>query len=197
MLRTNLATRPFYNERGIHVGLVALAIVVVGLTGFNVTRIVELSRSHTDLGLRVAQDEAAAREMVGETEAVRLQIDGAELRVVTDAVREANGLIGLRMFSWTELFNRIETTLPPDVMLTSVRPEVDGEYVSVAMVVLGRRIEAIDRFIEALEATGSFEELLARQEEATDDGMFRTVLRGRYLGVAAAAVGAQPAEPGP
>ena len=92
---------------------------------------------------------------------------------------------------------RIETTLPPDVMLTSVRPEVDGEYVSVAMVVLGRRIEAIDRFIEALEATGSFEELLARQEEATDDGMFRTVLRGRYLGVAAAAVGAQPAEPGP
>ena len=149
------------------------------------------------MGLRVAQDEAAAREMVGETEAVRLQIDGAELRVVTDAVREANGLIGLRMFSWTELFNRIETTLPPDVMLTSVRPEVDGEYVSVAMVVLGRRIEAIDRFIEALEATGSFEELLARQEEATDDGMFRTVLRGRYLGVAAAAVGAQPAEPGP
>ena len=197
MLRTNLATRPFYNERGVHVGLVALAIVVVGVTAFNVTRVVELSRSHTDLGLRVAQDEVVAREMAGETEAVQQEIDGAELRVVTDAVREANALIGLRMFSWTELFNRIETTLPPDVMLTSVRPEVDGEFVSVAMLVLGRRIEAIDRFIEALEATGSFEQLLPRQEEATDDGMFRTMLRGRYLGATPAAVAEPPAEGGP
>jgi hypothetical protein len=145
----------------------------------------------------VAQDEVVAREMAGETEAVQQEIDGAELRVVTDAVREANALIGLRMFSWTELFNRIETTLPPDVMLTSVRPEVDGEFVSVAMVVLGRRIEAIDRFIEALEATGSFEQLLARQEEATDDGMFRTMLRGRYLGATPAAVAEPPAEGGP
>ncbi len=182
MLRTNLATRPFYNERAVHVALVLVGALVIAVTISNVTRIVALSGRHTDLGLQVSRDEGAAREMSSQTEAVQQEIDGAELQVVSDAVREVNALIGLRMFSWTELFNRIETTLPPDVMMTSVRPEVDGERVSVSMVVVGRRIDAIDEFIEALEATGSFEGLLARQEEATADGMYRTMLRGRYLG---------------
>ena len=181
MLRTNLATRPFYNERAVHVALVLVGALVVAVTISNVTRIVALSGRHTDLGLQVSSDEAAAREMSSQTEAVQQEIDGAELQAVSAAVREANALIGLRMFSWTELFNRIETTLPPDVMMTSVRPEVDGERVSVSMVVVGRRVDAIDEFIEALEATGSFEGLLARQEEATADGMYRTMLRGRYL----------------
>ena len=184
MLRTNLATRPFYNERAVHVGLVAVAALVVAITVFNATRIVALSSRHTELGFQVSRDEGAAREASGLAEAVQREIDGAELQAVTDAVREVNALIGLRMFSWTELFNRIEMTLPPDVMMTSVRPEVEGEQVLVTMVVIGRRIDAIDQFIEALEATGSFEGLLARQEEATDDGMYRTVLRGRYLEMA-------------
>ncbi len=181
MLRTNLATRPFYNERAVHVALVLVGALVVAVTISNVTRIVALSGRHTDLGLQVSRDEVAAREMSSQTEAVQQEIDGEELQAVSAAVREANALIGLRMFSWTELFNRIETTLPPDVMMTSVRPEVDGERVSVSMVVVGRRVDAIDEFIEALEATGSFEGLLARQEEATADGMYRTMLRGRYL----------------
>ena len=42
------------------------------------------------------------------------------------AAQEANALIDQRTFSWTELFNQIEATLPPDVMLTSVRPAVQG-----------------------------------------------------------------------
>ena len=182
MLRTNLATRPFYNERAVHVGLVLVGVLVVAVTISNVTRIIALSGRHTDLGLQASRDEGAAREMSSQTDAVRQEMDGAELQAISDAVSEANALIGLRMFSWTELFNRIETTLPPDVMMTSVRPEMVGERVSVSMVVVGRRIDAIDQFIEALEAIGSFERLLARQEEATADGMYRTMLRGRYLG---------------
>ena len=197
MLQTNLATRPFYNGRAVYVGLALAGVVVVTVTVFNVTRIVELSRGHTELSSQVSRDEQAAGEVGGRTEAVQREIDSEELRQVSEAVREANALIGLRTFSWTELFNRIEATLPPDVMMTAVRPEVDGEQVAVSMVVVGRRVEAIDQFIEELEATGSFADVLARQEEATDAGMYRTVLRGRYLEAnAPAATGAGPPEEG-
>lgn len=43
MIRTNLATRPFYNERAVHIGLIVLAVIVVLATAFNVSRILRYS----------------------------------------------------------------------------------------------------------------------------------------------------------
>ena len=62
--------------------------------------------------------------------------------------REANLLIGRRLFSWTDLLGRLETTLPDDVRITSMRPDIDrnGE-ITVQMTVVGRRVEDIDRFM--------------------------------------------------
>ena len=44
MLRTNLSTRPFYNERAVRTGLIALAVVALGLTVFNAIEILRLER---------------------------------------------------------------------------------------------------------------------------------------------------------
>ena len=196
MLRTNLSTRPFYNERTVHVVLGVAAIVVIAVTVFDVTRIVALSQRHTESTLRAERDEAAARDVGSRTAGVRGALDGAELQGVEAAVREANSLIDQRTFSWTDLFNRLETTLPANVMMTSVRPEIADGVVLVGMVVIGRRVEDIDQFMEQLEATGAFADLLARQEEAIEDGMYRTALRGRYLGGDSTSGGVD-APPGP
>ena len=42
MLRTNLSTRPFYNERGVFSALLALAVIAAGLTVFNAYDILRL-----------------------------------------------------------------------------------------------------------------------------------------------------------
>ena len=44
MLRTNLSTRPFYNERGVHGLLGVVALIVMRLTILQLTQIVVLSR---------------------------------------------------------------------------------------------------------------------------------------------------------
>ena len=106
------------------------------------------------------------------------------MQQLADVAREANELIDRRTFSWTELFNRLEMTLPPDVRMTSVQPQIEEGEVSLSIVVVGRRVEDIDRFIENLEDTGAFQEVLARQEEATEDRMYRATLLGRYVTVA-------------
>lgn len=182
MLRTNLATRPFYNERLVHVLLGVVAVVTLALTSFNVTRIVTLSREHTELSGRAQRDEGAAGEAMRQAAGIRRQINSEELETLVAAVREANALIDRRTFSWTDFFNRIEATLPSDVMLLSVRPEVDRTGSWVSIVVVGRAVEDIDAFMENLEKVGAFAELLARQEEVTEEGMYRTTLRGRYVG---------------
>jgi hypothetical protein len=181
MLRTNLSTRPFYNERLVHLGILVAAILVAALTLFNILRVVSLSSRNTALSTKAAADEAQGQRYEQEATNIRRSLDDAELKAVAGAAREANVLIDQRTFSWTELFNRIESTLPPDVMVTAIRPDIREGVVNLAIQVEGKRVEDIDAFIEALEATGAFKELLSRQEEATDEGTYRAVLQGQYV----------------
>ena len=62
MLRTNLSTRPFYNERAVHAAIGAAALVVLALTVVNVSRIVTLSRQNTEFSRHVDRDRAEAAE---------------------------------------------------------------------------------------------------------------------------------------
>ena len=49
MLRTNLATRPFYNVRVVHVVLGLAVAIVIGLTAFNGIQIMRLGASQSTL----------------------------------------------------------------------------------------------------------------------------------------------------
>lgn len=181
MIRSNLSTRPFYNERLVHVALAAGAVCVLIFTAFNISRIVSLSSQHTRLSSQAGIDERRAAEFRASANTVRGTLDAAQLEAMAAAAHEANTIIGRRIFSWTELFNRFETTLPPDVRITAVRPKIerDGPAV-VSMSVIGRRVEAIDRFIENLESTGAFSNVLSLEESRSDEGLIETTLEGQY-----------------
>jgi Tfp pilus assembly protein PilN len=180
MLRTNLSTRPFYNERIVHVLLALAGVVVVLLTVFNAIRIVSLSRQNTLFSRLINQDRGEAERLTAEARKIRAGIDQDALKATAEAAIAANRLIDQRTFSWTEFFNRIEETLPPDVMLTAVQPSFDKDRSVVQMTVLGRRTEDVDEFIQKLEATGAFHEVLPTLQEETDDGLHQVMLRGVY-----------------
>jgi Tfp pilus assembly protein PilN len=181
MLRTNLSTRPFYNERGIHVGLALAAIVVIGLTVFNLTQIVILTRQQADLNERAVVAETRAQQLLAHAGGVRRELNPKEMDQVSSAAREANTLIGERLFSWTELLNRLETTLPDDVRITSMRPIIDKDgKVVIAMTVLGRRVEDVNQFMQNLEGTGAFTDAFTRDETSTEDGLRQASIEAHY-----------------
>jgi hypothetical protein len=196
VLRTNLSTRPFYNERIIHLLIALAGVIILGITFFNAVKLVELSRQNTDLSTRVGRDRTDGDSLRREAARIRKGIDPKELTVVAAAAREANTLIDQRTFSWTAFFNHLEATLPPDVMLVSVRPSIDRGATRVSMVVLGRTPEDIDEFIEKLEATGAFEKILPRQMDKTDEGLNRAVLDSVYTPDQAEVKPADEAKPG-
>lgn len=181
MLTTNLSTRPFYNERAVHLALTVLGIAAVSVLAVGVVRLLDLARSNTKLTVVADENERDAAAVAAQTAAIRLGIGDAELAELQAAASEANRLIDQRVFSWTEFFNRIERTLPANVMLTGIRPDHGEVGVTVSVGVIGKSIADIDEFIERLEATGAFADTLARQEEITEDGTYRAQLRGRYL----------------
>jgi type IV pilus assembly protein PilN len=185
MLRTNLSTRPFYNERLVHVVLGLVAVVILAVTLVNLIRLVSLSRQNTTLSARIREDRTAADELSRKARQTRQNIDPDELKVVAAAAREANALIDSRTFSWTEFLNHIEATLPPDVMLASVRPSIEENGTKITLGVVARRSVDIDEFIEQLEATGAFDRGLARQLATNDNGLLQATVEIMYTPAAA------------
>ena len=180
MIRTNLSTRPFYNERAVHVVIAVAAVLVLALTVLNIVRIVTLSRHNTELAAQIEREQVEAQRLTREAETIRRGIDKDELQVIVNAAYEANALIDQRTFSWTEFFNRIEATLPPDVMLVSIRPSVVDNVTHVQLTVLGRRAEDIDEFMEQLEGTGAFEEVVPASQDRTEEGLYRVLIQSIY-----------------
>lgn len=180
MLRTNLSTRPFYNERAVHLAIAAFALFVFAITAWNVVSVLGLSRQNTELSSHVNQDHDEAARLTRAATEIRGRINQTELQRVVNAAREANTLIDQRTFSWTAFFNQLESTMPPDVMLAAVRPYVDEGVTRVNMQLLARRAEDADEFIERLEGTGAFEDLVPTQQDRNEEGLYRVTLEGVY-----------------
>jgi Tfp pilus assembly protein PilN len=188
MLRTNLSTRPFYNERMVQLALGAAALAIIGLTAFNAVQFRALSARHQQLLGRVGDDEKRAATLRVDADLARRSVDRAQLEAVAAAAREANGLIDARTFSWTELLNRLEATLPPEVRIENIRPITDREgRLSVSMIVFGHRAEDIEQFAEQLEKTGAFQHVNSSSETTNPQGLLEVVIEGRYLPSATAA----------
>jgi hypothetical protein len=182
MLRANFSTRPFYNERVVNLLLLLAALLVFGLTVFNVGRIVFFSNQNTELLARAGEAELRARQLRSAAQQVRRTLDVKQIQTVSASAREANTIIDRRLFSWTELFNHLETTLPAEVRISALRPNVDESgRVVLAVTVVGRRVEDVDRFMGALEATRAFTRVLSREERTTESGELLAVLDVQYV----------------
>ncbi len=197
MLKTNLSTRPFYNERAVHLGLALVTLLLVVVTAYNVNRIVSLSARNTTLGTAAEQAESSAAALRQSAARIRSGIDTKELDAVAAQARQANAIISRRTFSWTELFNRFEATLPPQVRITAVRPKIDKDGVVLLEVdVLARSVDDVNTFMNQLEATGAFIDLLSREEHVMESGLLQATLSCQYVPGAANAAAAPAAESG-
>ena len=184
MLRTNLSTRPFYNERAVHALAAVIGILVLVVLFWEVTRVVRLSAYKTELNAAIARDHDEAERLTREAADIRRGMDQKELAVVAAAAREANDLIEQRTFSWTQLFNHLEATLPDDVMLTAVRPEFEDGVTHIYMEIQGRGGDVIDSFWERLEKTGAIHGIEWSGLTVTEDGIHRLQMSAVYTGAA-------------
>jgi len=181
MLRTNLATRPFYNTRAVRVALCAVGAVVLVATFFNGARLVEVGLSERSRGARMTVTENEAARLRTETQQMLGRTDPERMEDVTGAAREANAIIDRRAFSWTALFERLEATLPADVRVTAVRPRLEevGRVV-LAIGVKARRVEDLDVFVESLEMDAGFYGVLAIETQTDAAGLVEALIEGVY-----------------
>ncbi len=192
MIHSNLATRPFYNERAVQLMLLGVAALAIAASAFNATRLIQLSRRDTNLALQSARDEAVAADLRAQAARLRAAVDPRALDAAAAEARQANALIDRRTFSWTELLNRIEATLPDDVRITALRPKLDqkrGMVVAITAVAENASVDSVNRFIDRLEETGAFRELQKLTEVVTEQNQLEAALEGIYTPPASASEG--------
>jgi hypothetical protein len=182
MLRGNLSSRPFYNERLVLAGIAVLALLAAAFVSIDGYELVALSRQRSASKARIAADAAQVQQVERDTLQSQRGVDRTRLVQLSGSTQEANTLIDQRTFSWTVLFGLIEKTMPIDLRLVAVAPRVENGNIRVTMNVVGRRPEDIDAFIDALRETGAFYDLLPRNTERNeDDGTYRGDVVAYYL----------------
>jgi Tfp pilus assembly protein PilN len=182
MIRTNLSTRPFYNERVVHLWLLIAAVVVGLATLFNVSTALGYRRGDSEQGRQADADEARTVELRRQTMRLRQSVDPRQIDVAAAAARQANELIDRRTFSWTELLNRLETTLPDDAHIVAVRPKVErANGILLTINIVARDVDDVNRFMENLEETGAFKNPRPTTERFNEQGLFESQLEASYV----------------
>ena len=181
MIRTNLSTRPFYNERVVSLWLLLFLVVVVAATIFNTERVLRYSHSETEQDTSASRDEARASDLRAQATKLRNSVDAKQIDLASTEARQANDLIDRRTFSWTELFNVFEKTLPDDVRITAVRPNVEQGKFGLRIAVVARSVDDVNTFMNNLQMTGMFRQVgSAISEKFTDSGEVQDELGLEY-----------------
>jgi hypothetical protein len=188
----NLATRPFRNDRLLALLFTLAAVATVAITVAHAVVAVRLAKggARHEQVRRVEQEVAQLREEASRSRAA--QPDAATLArwsLMKD-------LVDRRMFSWTRLFEQLETTLPWQVRLISLTPKVSRGDVSIGMTAAANPPGVGLELIDTLESRGPFAEVYPISTTQLDNGEASYVYELRYrqpaLMVETATAGAKP-----
>jgi len=181
MLKGNLSSRPFYNERLVSMVMIGAALLGVVLTIFNITALSHLSGERSKQQAEEEQSLSEADRVRQSAQKLQQSLDQSNLRVLADQTREANWLIDQRTFSWTEFLGFIERTLPRDARLVAVAPRVERNVFKIVMLVNAKQQSDLETFIEALESTAAFKNVLPTDMTRLEDGTLSITLESTYV----------------
>jgi hypothetical protein len=150
----NLASRPARNRRlflsacGFSAALIAVFLFLSGSAWMN------YGVKKRSLRGQAAETERLSREARSEESRLETQIQSAEKALGTK-VRIINSIILRKTFSWTDLFARLEESLPDPSFITSLAPSYgDDSTLFLKIQVVSRNLDDLVRLINNLMAKG-------------------------------------------
>ena len=161
----NLSTRPFPAYRLINLLLTSVLVILVVLTvwqAYGFMRYSALAEEIRDSERNARVESEVLGRRLAELEA---DLNRPEAAAKLSEIEFLNDLIARKSFSWTQVFANLENLVPDTVHLTSLRPQISDTGVLMSIDVRGRNIDAISEFIEALEQSPAFENVIVSIEE--------------------------------
>ncbi|HSF18135.1 MAG TPA: hypothetical protein VLK65_21555 [Vicinamibacteria bacterium] len=176
----NFARAPFTNERLPWLVFVLGVIAAAALTiahGVILTRY--LLREQEELDTRVEELRNEIRETDDAIRDARQALERDKSSLANEKTQFLVQLYRRKSFSWTGLFNELETITPASVRITSVTPDERDGRIRVTLTVVGRTLQDLLEMVGSLESSSFFSTVFPLDEADLD------VRRGGEPGIAA------------
>jgi len=155
----NLATQPYEDSRrfwtywgsGLGVlGLITVVLAYLAIAGF-------VQASHERAKIAGLQREIAAYDQ--EKAAAQTMLSLPENRIVRDQSRFLNDLFQRKAFSWTKVFEDMETVMPAHVHVVSIQPDMSKDNnLEIKLIVAGESQEQALDLVRKMEGSQHFKE---------------------------------------
>jgi Fimbrial assembly protein (PilN). len=122
----NLSSEPFRRDRPIVVASVATGLFLIGLLAMLVFLAVQERGQATEARQEIAGLRKSVAALNREQAELARLLQKPENVAVLDRVLFINTLLYRKAISWTKIFSDLESVLPYNVRLISVRPQVDS-----------------------------------------------------------------------
>ena len=121
-LHLNLASRPFRDYRPLYAVVVVVSLIIAFLMLNNIDTYYRYVRETTNTRDEIARIVAQTEQERRRQDMAQKQIGAIDLTTLDRQSKFVNAHLAERAFSWSELLDRLESTLPRDVRVTSIAP---------------------------------------------------------------------------
>lgn len=181
-IHLNLAAKPYRDYRPVYLTVAAMALVTLVLLGYNVVTgyeyLIETEQTRTEIAdlEKETADERALASTLSE------RIDQIDLRTLDGQSRFINEQIRERAFSFSQLLDDLERTLPHDVRLRDLNPTFDDKgNIRLALSCQARKRDGMTDLLNNLYADPVFDDAFPTNERAETDGTYSFGVNVSYL----------------
>ena len=165
----NLSTQPFPAYRFKTIALVLVLIVLAAISVVQARGFVRFSNLANSIRAEEQENRVEAQALEKHVAELESRLDRPESAAKLREINFLNHLILRKNLSWTKLFRILEEMVPENVHLTTLVPAVgeNGE-VTLRLGVRSRSISDATVFVERLETSKLFENVIVTVEEKSD-----------------------------
>ncbi len=122
--RPNLAARPFLDSRPVLLASLALALLALGLSALSAGEFFTARGEERALALRLQDLDGRRAELIGAVQRVDAALRQVEWKDLERETASLAKVVAARNLSWSRMLRDLEGTLPWDVRLVTVAPQV-------------------------------------------------------------------------
>jgi hypothetical protein len=154
-VKLNLATFKYYDKRVASIALVVIALVLGGLSLYNVTQGIQGQADILSYEGKIKRLEKSLVKSKKARENVRKKLKGEEMQSIREGTIFVNRIIAKDAFPWDRFLDAVETSMPAGIVLEDLT--VAEDFQTVQMDGLAKSSEKIDLVLSRLKKTGIFE----------------------------------------
>ncbi|MCP2520296.1 hypothetical protein NLD30_07610 [SCandidatus Aminicenantes bacterium Aminicenantia_JdfR_composite] len=170
----NLAKKPIRNKNFFYFLISVLIIANLFLLILNCYNIIKFTGKSKEVWKSISELEKQINQFQNRKKFYTQKIKKFEL-IYKREVETLNDLIYKKTFSWTSLLSKLEYSLPNDVIIYSVRPDLRKKKLKLKLEIGAKTTDAFLSFIDSLRENG-FQNIKVEKERLRSDGLILVLI---------------------